>query len=176
MLREVVTEINDLDPGTIESVNVIKDPDDPVSKKYNAADGGIIIKTKDSGDVFSPQDAKKEEQTNKPSSDEEVFYVVEDMPEFRGGTADLRNYIYSHLEYPENAKKKGIEGTVTVRFMIDGKGKPRNVEVLRSVYKGFDEPAMKVIREMPDWKPGSQRGKPVNVWLVLSIKFDPERS
>ena len=59
--------------------------------------------------------------------------------------------------------------------LLDTDGKPRQVEVLRSSYEGFNEPAMKVIREMPDWKPGIQRGKPVKVFHVLSIKFNPPK-
>ena len=105
-------------------------------------------------------------------SNEEVFYIVEDMPKFPGGTTALKTYIYTNLEYPEEAKKQGIEGEVTVRFLVNEKGEVEKSEVLRSAYKGFDEPALKVIRNMPDWKPGAQRGKPVKVWHVISIKFE----
>jgi Ca-activated chloride channel family protein len=101
-----------------------------------------------------------------------VFYVVEDMPKFPGGTSALKTYIYTNLEYPEEAKNQKIEGEAIVRFLITAKGNPTDVEVLRSTYKGFDKPAMKVIRNMPDWKPGAQRGKPVRVWYVISIKFE----
>jgi TonB family protein len=64
------------------------------------------------------------------------------------------------------------KGEVIVRFLINEKGQAVNEEVLRSTYEEFDAPALKVIREMPDWTPGKQRGKAVKVWYIMSIKFD----
>jgi TonB family protein len=154
--------IDDLDPNLIESVNVIKDPNDPKAKKYNAKDGLILITTKEGAKVVDESGSNDEG---------EIFYVVEDMPKFPGDLPAMKSYIYSNLEYPENAKKQGIEGSVIVRFMINNKGKVVNSEVLRSTYQGFDAPALKVINGMPDWTPGKQRGKAVNVWYVISIKF-----
>ena len=101
--------------------------------------------------------------------------MVEDMPKFPGGLPALKTYIYSNLEYPENARSQGIEGEVNVRFLINNKGKAVNGEVLRSTYQGFDAPALKVISEMPDWTPGKQRGKAVQVWYVMSIKFNDSK-
>jgi TonB family protein len=173
---EVVENIDDIDPETIDEISVIKDSDSEAAKKYNAKDGVVIIFTKEGKLLHPPKESMElGRETVGNNTDEEVFYVVEDLPRFPGGLPALKSYIYSNLEYPENAKKQGIEGSVIVRFMIDIKGKPRNVEVLRSTNQVFDEPAMKVIREMPDWKPGSQRGKPVNVWHVLTIKFNADK-
>jgi len=161
---KVVKEIEGLDPETIESVNVIKDPDDPMMKKYNTKDGVILITTKEA--------AANENETENLEKDGEVFYVVEDMPQFPGGLPALKTFIYSNLEYPEKAKAQGIEGEVKVRFLINQKGKVEKSEVLRSSYQGFDAPALKVVNEMPDWTPGMQRGKAVRVWFVLSVKFN----
>jgi TonB family protein len=157
--------IDALDPDQIESVDVIKDPDNPQAKKYNAKDGVILITTKEAA-ATSSQD--KEGTIEKEG---EVFYMVEEMPGFPGDLPALKTYIYSNLEYPENAKTQGIEGSVIVRFMINSKGKVVNSEIIRSTYQGFDAPALKVINGMPDWTPGKQRGKAVNVWYVVSIKF-----
>jgi TonB family protein len=157
--------IDDLDPNLIESISVIKDPDDPQAKKYNAKDGLILITSKEA----AASSKKAEEEPIEKNG--EVFYVVEDMPKFPGDLPAMKSYIYSNLEYPENAKKQGIEGSVIVRFMINNKGKVVYSEILRSTYQGFDAPALKVINGMPDWTPGKQRGKPVNVWYVISIKF-----
>jgi len=122
-------------------------------------------------------EAKKEPYHDQPDgkAGEEIFYVVEDMPKFPGGTTALKTYIYTNLEYPAEAKKQGIEGEAIVRYLITEKGNPTDVEVLSSTYKGFDEPAMKVIREMPDWSPGMQRGKAVKVWYVIPIKFEAKK-
>jgi TonB family protein len=173
---KVVKEIENLDPETIESVNVIKDPENPLVKKYNARDGVIIITTKEYNLLLSPKesmDLGKETVGN--DTDEEVFYIVEDMPKFPGGLPALKTYIYSNLEYPEKAKKQGIEGEVKVRFLINQKGKIEKSEILRSSYQGFDAPALKVVNEMPDWAPGTQRGKAVRVWYVMTIKFNDEK-
>ena len=157
---KVVKEIDNLDSKTIHHMSVIKDPDSEVAKKYNAKDGVILITTLEG------------KETPGNEIDKEVFYIVEDMPSFPGGKSALKSYIYTNLDYPEKAKKEGIEGEVQVRFLVNEKGKVVNGEVLRSSYQGFDKPALKVITEMPDWTPGKQRGKAVKVWYVLSIKFD----
>lgn len=168
---KVVKEIDNLDPESIESVSVFKDSDSEVVKKYNAKDGVVMITTKEGAKLLSPKEGKKVVDETASNDAGEVFYVVEDMPKFPGDLPAMKKYIYSNLEYPENAKKQGIEGSVIVRFMINTKGKVVNSEVLRSSYEGFDAAALKVINNMPDWTPGKQRGKAVNVWHVISIKF-----
>jgi TonB family protein len=170
---KVVDAIDNLDPETIEKVDVYKDSDNALVKKYNAKDGLVVITTKDEKLLHSPKESKElDEKHANNETEEEVFFVVEDMPKFPGGTSALKTYIYTNLEYPEEAKNQKTEGEAIVRFLITEKGNPTDVEVLRSTYKGFDEPALKVIRNMPDWIPGAQRGKPVKVWHVISIKFE----
>ena len=157
---EVVDGIENLNSDLIESISVIKDTDDPIVKKYNAKDGLIMITTKEAA-------AKKEEK--------EVFYVVEDMPHFPGGKTALKTYIYTNLEYPEEARNKDIEGHVIVQWMIDNKGQTKDVKAIQSTYEGFNDAAMKVIREMPEWTPGKQRGKPVNVMFTTKIQFNDDK-
>ena len=156
---EQVDEIENIDSDLIDNISVIKDPDSPVAKKYNAKDGVVLITTKEG--ILK--------------TTEEIFYIVEDMPKFPGGIPALKTHIYSKLEYPEKAKSQGIEGEAKVRFLINSKGKAVKAEVLSSSYEGFDAPALKVISEMPDWTPGKQRGKPVQVWYVISIKFSKDK-
>lgn len=153
---EAVDEVESINSELIDKMEVIKDQDHPLVKKYNATDGLIMITTKEAAS----------------NSNDEIFYIVEDMPKFPGGIPALRKYIYSNLEYPKKAKSQGIEGEVIVRFLVNEKGQVVNEEVLRSSYEGFEAPALKVISEMPDWTPGMQRGKPVKVGYSLSINFD----
>ena len=169
---KVVDNIENIDPETIESVSVYKDSDNDLVKKYNAKDGLVVITTKEGAKLLSPKESKKVVDESEANDEGEVFYIVEDMPKFPGGTTALKTYIYTNLEYPEEAKKQGIEGEVIVRFLVNEKGEVVNSEILRSAYQGFDEPALKVMQDMPDWKPGAQRGKAVKVWYVISIKFD----
>jgi TonB family protein len=169
---KVVDAIDNLDSETIEKIDVYKDSDNPLVKKYNAKDGLVVITTKEGAKLLSPKEGKNVVDESWANDEGEVFYIVEDMPQFPGGTTALKTYIYTNLEYPEEAKKQGIEGEVTVRFLVNEKGEVEKSEVLRSAYKGFDAPALKVVSEMPDWTPGKQRGKPVKVWHVISIKFE----
>jgi len=167
-----VDEIEELDSEQIESVEVFKDPDSEIVKKYNAKNGVVVVTTKEGKLLHTPKESKElGEETIGNESAEEVFYIVEDMPRFPGGLSALKTYIYSNLEYPEKAKHEGIEGDVKVRFLVNQKGKVEKSEVLRSSNPVFDAPALKVVKKMPDWTPGKQRGKAVKVWYVLSIKF-----
>ena len=162
---KVVTAIDDLDPGTIEKVEVIKDPDSEIAKKYDAKDGIILITTKKKSDPF-PEIKKSTDPY-----DQEIFYVVEDMPSFPGGNQALGEYIYSHLEYPQEAKENGIHGEVQVQFTVKPSGHVEDVKVIRSAYPDFNDPAMKVFEGMPDWNPGRQRGKAVAVNVIVPVRF-----
>ncbi len=109
-----------------------------------------------------------------PQEEEEIFMVVEEMPAFPGGDTALANYLYRNIEYPAEAVENGTEGKVYVSFMVAKDGKIKNVRILRGIGHGCDEEALRVIRAMPDWKPGKQRGKPVRVQVNLPIVFEME--
>ena len=99
----------------------------------------------------------------------EVFMVVEDMPKFPAG--NIQQYVADNLRYPAAARENGIEGKVYVRFVIDTTGKAVAPEIVRGVSPELDAEALRLIREMPAWKPGMQRGKPVRVSFTLPINF-----
>ena len=99
----------------------------------------------------------------------DVYMVVEDMPEFPEG--DVDSYLAGHMRYPEEAKKQGVEGKVFVRFIIKPDGSLTDVKVLRPVHPLLDEEALRVVREMPRWKPGRQDGKPVRVFYSVPVEF-----
>lgn len=99
----------------------------------------------------------------------EVFMVVEDMPKFPAG--NIQQYVADNLRYPAAARENGIEGKVYVRFVIDTTGKAIAPEIIRGVSPELDAEALRLIREMPAWKPGMQRGKPVRVSFTLPINF-----
>ncbi|MBR4266278.1 MAG: energy transducer TonB [Bacteroidales bacterium] len=108
-----------------------------------------------------------EEEPEEP----QVFFIVEDMPEFPGGELALRKYIAENVRYPEMAKENDIQGTVYVRFVVDEQGKVTNVEVMRGVDPLLDKEAIRVVQSLPKWKPGKQRGKAVKVSHSVPIKF-----
>lgn len=104
--------------------------------------------------------------------EEEIFTIVESMPEFPGGGQEaLFKFLQKNMKYPQVAKENGIQGTVFVNFVVGKNGKIRDVKILRGVNKMLDEEAIRVVKAMPSWKPGKQRGKPVSVSYNLPIKF-----
>lgn len=113
--------------------------------------------------VIVPSDTIKEDET--------IFVVVEDMPEFPGGTQAMMNYLAESIKYPVGAQVKGVQGRVICQFVIDRNGKVTNPVVIRGVSPELDEEALRVISIMPDWKPGTQRGKAVRVKYTLPINF-----
>ena len=102
---------------------------------------------------------------------EEVFQVVEKDPEFENGMEGLYQYLATHLQYPDEAKEKKIEGRVYVRFIVEKDGTVTNVEVIHSPDPMLGAEAVRVVEAMPKWKPGRQRGKKVRVQYNLPINF-----
>ncbi|MBL4752283.1 MAG: energy transducer TonB [Flavobacteriales bacterium] len=103
--------------------------------------------------------------------EEQIFTIVEQMPQFGGGDADLLNYLAKNIKYPQMAKESGISGTVHVTFVVGKDGKVGEVRVLRGIGGGCDKEAIRVVKNMPDWKAGKQRGKPVAVQYNLPVRF-----
>jgi len=103
--------------------------------------------------------------------EEKIFTFVEEYPEFPGGDKALREFILNNLNYPEIARKTGITGTVYVQFVVEKDGSISDVKVVRGIGGGCDEEAVRVVKSMPKWKPGKQRGQPVRVYFTLPIEF-----
>ncbi len=112
------------------------------------------------------QRAKEEEVV-----EAEVFTVVESMPDFPGGDAARMKFLVENIKYPQMARESSIQGTVYVTFVVEPSGAVTGVKVLRGIGGGCDEEAMRVVKAMPKWKPGQQRGKPVRVQFNMPIKF-----
>ncbi len=110
-------------------------------------------------------------QLNNEVDESEVFTVVEEMPEFPGGMAKLAEYLANNIKYPQMARESGIQGRVFINFVVEPDGHVSNVNVKRSVGGGCDEEALRVVKAMPKWKPGKQRGKAVRVSYNLPVNF-----
>ena len=104
----------------------------------------------------------------------EVFQVVEEMPEFPGGENALLEFIAKNLVYPKEAKENGVSGKVYIQFVVMKDGKVTNIKVLRGLDPSLDAASVNVIKKLPVWKPGKQKGKPVNVSYTVPIKFELE--
>ena len=103
--------------------------------------------------------------------EQEIFQIVEEMPAFPGGEAKLMEYVTKNIKYPQIARETGIQGRVFVGFVVEPDGSVSNVKVLRGIGGGCDEEAMRVVKSMPKWKPGKQRGKAVRVSYMLPVNF-----
>ena len=103
--------------------------------------------------------------------EEEVFLVVEDDPEFPGGLSALSQYLASNIKYPQLAKENNITGKVFVSFVVEKDGSVGQVKILRDIGGGCGAEAVRVVKSMPKWKPGKQRGKPVRTQFNLPVDF-----
>lgn len=126
-------------------------------------------------DIAIPASAFGLQSGNMPGerdvNESEIFAIVEEMPEFPGGSQGLLQYLATKIRYPDMARENRVEGLVVVQFIIDEKGKISNVIVLRGIGGGCDEEAIRVIKAMPDWQPGRQRGMPVKVRYNVPVRF-----
>ena len=109
-----------------------------------------------------------------PDTAKKHYTVVEQMPEFPGGETALLKYIGNHISYPDYESHLGISGKAIVGFVVDEKGRVTDVKILRGVSAGLDREAIRVIRSLPDFKPGMQSGRNVKVSYVVPIKFQAE--
>ena len=115
--------------------------------------------------------AAKEKNIKSGEGANAVFFIVEDMPEFPGGDEALRKYIANALTYPEVAQKKKIQGKVYVTFVVEKDGSVGDVKIARGVDPSLDKEALRVVKDLPMWKPGKQRGEPVRVSYTVPINF-----
>ncbi|MDN3668074.1 energy transducer TonB [Echinicola jeungdonensis] len=111
------------------------------------------------------QDAPVQEKAD------EIFDVVETMPQPPGGMEGWMKYLNKNLKYPTQARRMGIEGTVYVVFVVNTDGSIQDVGILRGIGGGCDEEAVRVVKNAPKWTPGKQRGRPVRVKMRLPIRF-----
>ena len=100
-----------------------------------------------------------------------VFDVVEVMPQFPGGQIAMLQYLMKNIKYPEQAVKEGIQGRVTVRFIVEKDGSISDVKPVLSVHPLLNKEAVRVVESMPKWTPGKQNGKPVRVRYNLPVMF-----
>ncbi len=111
-------------------------------------------------------------RVDEPAHDpNEPFTIVEEMPSFPGGQEELMKYIGKEMKYPEEAVDNGIEGTVFIAFVVEPDGMITEAKVLRGIGGGCSEEAVRVVKGMPNWKPGKQNGKTVRVRYNLPIRF-----
>jgi TonB family protein len=104
-------------------------------------------------------------------NDDEVFAVVEQQPEFPGGTKELMTFLAKNIKYPAPAVRASVQGKVFVQFVVNKTGNISDIKILKGIGFGCDEEAVRVVSIMPKWKPAEQRGQPVAMQYNLPISF-----
>ena len=123
---------------------------------------GEILKAKE---VIAQPEPPKHEEENK------VFEVVEQMPQFPGGPAALMEYLRSNTHYPVVAAENGVQGRVSISFVVEKDGSITDVQVARPVDPSLDKEAARVVNSMPKWQPGKQNGSFVRVRYIVPVTF-----
>lgn len=175
--REIVDIPEEIIPITEQKV---KPPPPPPPKQVtviNIVDDDVEIEDEIEIDVEADQDTEIEEYVPIEVDDDEeveeaqIFTVVESMPSFPGGDKARIRFLNENIEYPTMARESGIQGRVYVTFVVERNGMVTDVKILRGIGGGCDDEAIRVVKAMPKWIPGKQRGKPVRVQFTLPIKF-----
>ena len=103
---------------------------------------------------------------------DDVFDIVEQMPEYPGGMQALMEFLKENIKYPEDAQKQKVEGRVLVKFVVETDGSITNLEVVKHAFPSLDAEAVRVLSAMPKWTPGKQKGQVVRVKFVVPINFN----
>ncbi|WP_299578914.1 energy transducer TonB [uncultured Sunxiuqinia sp.] len=149
-------------PKVVEVLNIVED-DVEIEDELEIQDTDIDEETAiEVAPVIQEEEEEEEGQ---------VFFIVEDMPEFPGGELALRKFIANAIKYPVIAQENGIQGKVYVNFVVDTDGSVTNARIARGVDQSLDKEALRVVNNLPKWKPGQQRGKPVKVSYTVPINF-----
>ena len=108
---------------------------------------------------------------SKRIANDKVLEKAEVMPQFPGGDQAMMKFVAENVQYPQEARDKEISGRVMVGFIVEKDGSVNEVKVVKGIGGGCDEEAIRVVKAMPKWKPGKQKGKPVRVHFLLPITF-----
>ncbi|TVR74305.1 MAG: energy transducer TonB [Marinilabiliales bacterium] len=151
-------------PQVTEVLNIVEDDVDIDDELFiDDVEARADTRIDFTGMVFDEEDEAEEQ---------EIFFIVEDMPDFQGGGQDgFRKYIAENLRYPQIAAENGIQGRVFVQFVVNADGNVSDATVVRGVDPSLDREAVRVVMSSPRWTPGRQRGEPVRVAFTFPINF-----
>lgn len=148
-------------------------PPPPVVEIQTVPEEEIIEEEPEIEEVEMEEEEEVEEiiEEEPEEEEEEVFMIVEDMPEFPNGPMAMMKFLRDNIVYPRIAIDNDLQGTVIVQFVVAKDGHINNVSVVRGIGGGCDEEAVRVIKKMPNWNPGKQRGRAVPVNIRVPVRF-----
>ena len=151
-------------PEVVTELNVIED--DAESK--NEVDMSSFQRQEEATNIeITPVKIEEEEE----EAEDEIFQVVENDPEFPGGAEAMYKYLAQNIKYPQLARENNITGRVYLQFVVEKDGSVTNVKVMRDIGGGCGAEAVRVVKSMPKWTPGKQRGKAVRVYYQIPVNF-----
>ena len=153
-------------PDVIEELTVVEDDVEVAEIEMQSAEDDANTEVVVMQQAVETGPAEEEE-----AEANQIFTVVEQEPEFPGGTKALMEYISKNLRYPAFAAENGIQGRVTLSFVVEKDGSVTDIQEMRSPSEDLTKEAKRVVQSMPKWKPGKQRGKPVRVKYMLPVTF-----
>jgi protein TonB len=115
---------------------------------------------------YTPVEVEEEEV-----EEQQIFQVVEEMPEFPGGMGECMKFLGKNIKYPTISQENGVQGRVIVQFVVNSDGSIVDPQVVKPVNPYLDKEALRVVSGMPKWKPGEQRGKKLRVRFTLPVTF-----
>ena len=161
-----------IDPKYIEHVEVLKEKSAVDLYGEEGRHGAVVITTKSNVHVKVAEKVDVSVVKSGEAVDyAKVFDVVEQMPEFPGGPAEMMKFVSMNVRYPEAAHEVGAQGRVVVQFIVETNGTLSNVKVIQKANDDLDAEAVRLIGSMPKWKPGMQNGKAVRVKYALPVTF-----
>jgi len=137
----------------------------PPQELLNETNVGVVTQEGDENATELPPEEPVDPDAGK------IFTYVEEQPTFPGGEAAMYEYLQRNIKYPALARENGITGRVFITFVVGPDGQIRDVKILRGIGAGCDEEALRVVKNMPPWKPGKQNGRAVNVQFNMPINF-----
>lgn len=152
-------------PAAVTKAEIIEIVDDEAD-----VEDDIMASIEDNQEWFDPKEYDFAIVEPEPEPDE-IFVAVEDQPEFPGGITALLEYLRKNIKYPAICRENNIQGRVIVTFVVNKDGSIVDIEVAKSVNPSLDKEAVRVVSQMPNWKPGCQMGRPVRVRYSLPVSF-----
>ena len=162
LLKEQVVER----PQSADKLNVVdEEPEVELKDEMAPPENDVDLKTLD--EVEDSEQPNAVDMENNPLN----FRIVEQLPEFPGGAVEFMKWLTKNLRYPASAQQRKVQGKVMAQFIVNTDGSISDIEILKSVDAALDREAMRVLRLMPQWKPGQQDAKPCRTQVCIPIVF-----
>ena len=177
-LKEIVEDLNVEEDR--DRIPLLKEEEYEKSEKLVVADVDepqeLLVTPEQTGDAESEGDDQSEETPEPPQLTDQFdnplhFRIVEELPEFPGGASEFVRFLTTHLRYPAVAQRKKLQGKVIAQFIVNIDGSISDLKVTKSLSAECDREALRVLRMMPQWKPGIDKGNPCRTMVCVPIVF-----